>query len=484
MSIKQKFTLNHTLKNNIRSFYLDGHFFDCTLVSGTSTLQVHKIFLTNLSEWFEEKFLECSDSMKMTTLQITMDPQNLLFSFIDSIYKGKLVLNSENYAAYLKCAVYYKFNSIIQQIEDFIMKKIVFLDATKELCNFQLNEQLIRMKFNGKDSLRLILDEFTNATNKTKIYDILSATIFANILRISKYSDDEKVALIDEFVIYKKLEDSLSEQEKNHFASVINWHNQDAYLYLVHYDCIWVPSEISRNLYSKILSNRRMSVKGFENDVKKVVGSSSISNPLSWIAEINNSKGASQTPEVSIFEMFSTLGTHMFINPVEYNLLHVSASPHLGIQRPILRDYIPANVFSNNGRYYLSQAGSKSNLPYFQLSLNKKDKFVPSSITVASNESFPINTPPKANSVRKTLQKKAPKDICIDFANSDKSVAQINCCMKQGNNLSLDADKSIQININERIEINSVRITMTSPSESGYWNFRLSGLDMKGKFLP
>lgn len=472
--------LNHIPPNHIKQFFEDGLLLDCTLVSEDRTMKIHKIFLANLSEWFNDQFKSSQNASEITTINMPIDPDGMLFSFIKSIYLCRLILTPKNYAAYLKCAVYYRFNSIIGQITDYIQEKIPILKATQDLCNFKLDSQLLNLKIGGQASYKILFTTYKEANQnmKIKIFDIINPLVLAKMMDVSGLYDEEKVQIIDEYIKYRNI--TTDSNEKAALSASINWDQRDAYLLLSKYDCSWVPASISRDLYSKILTCRRRTVKAFAKDESTVKSTVSHFNVLSWLIAISGSSGGDNIKDVSVLRMCSTFGERITFNPAIFGIFNVECSPWIGIDHPTLKTFSPYNVFENNDKYYLSKSGSSINLPYFTWKLSKNELFAPTSLKISSYIEFKYHETAIKTSPQPPLVKQQPDNLKIEFLKSGNVVSTLEAHM--------DNDKQfLEVqNINstdKKFICDSVKISLASKTKAGWWTFRIRSLDMYGQFL-
>lgn len=470
------------IPNRFYSFLKDGKFSDVELVSSGKKFQSHKIFLTKESKWFGEYFRK---NAAVKSVSLPCDPEGKVFNFLESVYSGSLNVDTTNFACYMKCAEFYGFDIIYEKISDYVSRIVTkqnVLQVSTLLSKYKLDREASKYR-------ELLYFAFSNAKVKSTFYKCVTPVVFAEVLKwtnsnefiskaqgfkLKKLTNEEKVQIIDDYEAV--MHNVKTEEEKQALSSVIKWSQKDSYLFVVKYNCDWAPASVTRSLYSKALSMRRLTTKGFEKDTDKVQSVVSRWFPLSWFDSIGKTTGNSMTPVVNAIELITTFGGHQKFNPVKYMTIDVASSPSIGQGTKAEHMYSVDNIFADDENYFVSKEGSTKNPPFVSFSFGKNIVFSMKSIFVNSKLSF---TGPKTSTLvtPPVHMRNGPAQLDLEIGIGGAAPSQ--------KIAALDfKDSSTNKQFDKPVNLSSVKLAMTSPSTAGWWNLRIANVEVVGQFLP
>ena len=198
---------------------------------------------------------------------------------------------------------------------------------------------------------------------------------FCAVLQTKAYSsltEENKVSIISK---YAKFHEDFSEEEKEHFAEIIDFTSEKAYEYIIKYGCDWAPVRLTRSLYSKILDIRRKVASEFEEESKTASQEIPRLFLLQWMNNVVNCiDGSGDKKLMSMINGFG--GASKAFGAFKYGLLFEQAT------KPVQEGYEADNIFID-GKYYWG-GGTACRNPQFTLSFGSRTKVLIRKITVNS----------------------------------------------------------------------------------------------------
>ena len=440
--------------------------------SGKS-FSAHKIFLAQKSGWFLNYFKK---DPSVSSIQIEFDPDGKFFAFITSVYQNHFEIDQINFASFLKCAEYYSFTLEFKQISQYINSLIhrnTILQFSTALSKWDLNTECLQ-------NLSYLYDIFNNTKNKKIFYRSVSPTVFAAILK--KLPDSNKIyerfQFISEYV--RTNHKALTENDKVQLASVINWKDSKAYRLILEFDNDWIPDSIARNLFSQALNARRKTAKAFENDVQKAKGDNSRWFALSWLHSLSKGIPENATPVVDVFQCARLLGGNNEINPAKYMLFETLSSPFVGQGTNVEYMYSVNNIFtSDNDNYFLSKEGSAKQHPFISFSFGRNAKLLLKSLQVNSyaHRYQPRSLLYQQHSGRDFYIRRGPASLALETGVGGSAPSERVATLDFQDNHS-------DFTFPQPVLASSIKISMPLQSSAGWWNLRISNIEVQGQFLP
>eukprot|EP00033_Pygsuia_biforma_P003666 GCRY01004014.1.p1 GENE.GCRY01004014.1~~GCRY01004014.1.p1 ORF type:complete len:512 (+),score=148.00 GCRY01004014.1:245-1780(+) len=103
------------------TFFRESKYFcDLVLIAGSERFPCHKCILAAQSEWFHAMF---TNGMKESTQdEITLEVEsNVLRTFLDYLYSGKIIINSSNVFMVLESSAFFQISKLTEMCEDFLL---------------------------------------------------------------------------------------------------------------------------------------------------------------------------------------------------------------------------------------------------------------------------------------------------------------------------------------------------------------------------
>lgn len=368
-------------------------FIDCIFTSWNKPeIKAHRIVLSKHSTVFKQYFDKHPFSPSQIKMNIPFNTSDHSFAkIIHFFYNKSIELTKENIIIMLAHAVIYDIRTLQQIILDVIsdyvnkssvvnfMRQIISISISADACSkFPGIEQNYERYLYSIDFLANYIAINFTVDELYQTFDCFNPRILSMILKHSMIPSSVKVKIINDFV----KNSVITQQDMIFLTYIIDWEPPDSYLYLVKCDCNWVLPKVSRQLYSKIITQRRISAKSFETKINSLSDTQVVPNtenkaprkfqnwfPFAWITLVADSEGKTQTPEVELSEYIGTLGGLVkFFNPVSYYLLESLTSPPMHH-----KNFSDAYLFEDSPKYFLTCGnqpkfiGFKMRIPCFKL---------------------------------------------------------------------------------------------------------------------
>ena len=509
------FSISLQLKQNAQSFRADSKFIDCVIHSGDREFPSHRIFLAKFSQWFHDFFTEqskTSDSIsaKVIDIEIPLNTESCFGQVLDALYGKDLHISINNAPAILKIVTFYGISIMKDAVIKYIRETtetMTVLYYIKKFIEYELFDQaIILTPFIAKSIKRTI--KYPNETHVITMKDVLKnvtdGRIFAMILKDKKLkelsqseieaklerrkaksmekldkktfksmitpkydrniaflSQEQKVALIDEFVSHHEI----NQEERNALASVIDWARTDVCGYLLKYNCDWAPYNVQRNCIKKIIKKRRKNIKNFEDkcelhDVERKMISRVF--PLAYIPNIYYADDNGDEQNYDLVKRISLYGDNKEIDLLLYGIAKVE---HVG-------DVFNANneascVLRNDNSYFIGY-GNDETSPGVVISFDK--------LAAAKIKSLTIDTKIEKNGFGNSDNSKyylSPKSLIIEVTDVNGN--------KKSKAVEVPKSRVLEFQIDELSSIASIRsIKIMLDSESKVQILRIKHVTMNG----
>ena len=411
MISKQPSVISILLDDKSADFQKKTKFIDCIIHSGKETYKAHRIVLARYSKWFYDYFQQEEQKKSLGVNQaieidLPVNPQNQFVTILNAVYSNELSITRDVSPALLKISVFYGFNKFIEPIKNFIentTNEMTVLRYVRSFINYELYDESFLFTTLLAKAIRTIYEEpdSTLAITMKDLYDyITDGRVFAMILKNRKlcpitdeefaaklerrkkraeelkpsnsgqtsnlpikYNHERPLYLTDEQKVYEinkycQVHPPKTEEEKQALASVIDWNKEGYWQFMLNYDMDWLPANIARPIYKKILENRTPTIEAFDKDLNSLK-SDEVSHwfPFTWLSSIYNAKVNVTTPQHDIINFIATLGNSVEnFNP--YGIIDVKP---VGIQTSI--ELAPENILKNDDSYFSCLADINEKTP-------------------------------------------------------------------------------------------------------------------------
>lgn len=361
-------------KNNAKKLGKYESILDLKIVSGKyRPIKTYRILLAKFSTYFYNYFKEHPNDKEMS---VPVNPNNSLSIIISLLVNGEATISRKKLPSLAYTAYYYKFESPF-----FIFKDQILLDLTETSVLFYSSEfnklkfdyfaEYIANQFSGE-----ICKYFKGTSSMFTINDIFrssSCHVFSLLLRNEKVknelSTERKIQIIDKYVKFRDVE--LTNKEKAHLTSAINWNEPNIYEHFIKNDCDWVADDAAYNMAKSVLVIRKKIIDNFVKSMSAASGDISNLSLLTWLSAIQNTEVVDGTPTVDALEFVTTLGYH----DTSFEILrllnaYISTSP---ILNDIFSEKAP---FYPNSDYFLSHLPVGEQLPFYEIGFNESKLIV------------------------------------------------------------------------------------------------------------
>ena len=492
-------SINERLISQFDNFRKSSTFVDVVLRSNEEEYLAHRLYLAKYSKWFRNYFNNEEESGKKLSanerlyIDLEVNPNKAMKTILDAIYGGRLQLTIDNAPDLLKVTVFYEFDSLAHLIRDYIKATLypeTCLEYTKQLIQYDLIDD-------AKSLCNYIATHFVedifnpsipHQINKKKVFEMVTdGRVFAEILKNQvfqegykvkdsknqeatyKLTEEEIVEMIDQYVGDRVV----SSDEQAALASVINWSSDSSYKYLVHHRCDWVPPQISRSLYSRILDYRRDDVHTFETDSSSAAQTLSRWFPFSWIQYIADANPTKQTPVVYVNQFISTLGgCAQQFNPIEFGLINAELKDNEQYRGLLISpDFKTKNIVEDTVSCFAAYSnpnGPPSAILNYgkSVKIQSEELYIDPCVLVHENSNIPagLANQPKFQPV--------PESISVSTNNSKPTEVP----------LRKPDQESLPTIFPYNDTFNTISYTLVANNK--YQILRLNKVDIKGKFLP
>ena len=480
----KKISLKNYISNRFEEFRKLGNFIDCVLVYGDERICCHRHVLARYSGWFKNYFEEHNDEffgdgngIKQNYVQeilIPLNPNNVMKQIVDFLYKGHIHFTTELIVSYLYCADFYKISTLekIAQYQFNELKNVsheTTLFFAKRLIDYNLTSMYLQLAPIIATQLSNILKKQPTKLVKNDIFKSLNPKLFRKVLEepaVKDLSDYAKAQLIDEYVCEDM---KLTEEDKEDLASTINWDDKASYKILVSFDCDWVPSKISRNLYKQILDVRRHNIDILDKTTQQINNNSKDDHLFvnrwflfPWIHVIRYSKKCDSNPKINIVDFISRLGfLNHKIDAVGYGLFSTSSS------KPISSNYQSKYAFSDQD-YFLTALADE--LPYIAVDFGKHSRVSGTKLKLRCH-----------NKTEKGIERPYPNPFCVIGTLGNQETLHASSIEYK----NLQDDKKYKLlDINPEIPFQTLKVAQESSTEAGFNVLRVLDFEIVGRFLP
>lgn len=500
MSIK--YNINIRLPTKFQNFRKDFPVFDDCVIQMKSGKQFrcNRIFLAKNSKVFYKYFLDHPKTKNeflvdnVIVFEVSDIDDNSMEDFLNMLYHNYIKLTVYNIPKLLKIASSYQFTEITPILRSF------YLDAANDETLLYLAKEFIQ---NGLESeakclspliaTHLIRIEQHDATEKFKcddIYNALSPSIFSAVLiERNKLQSNKKIpsrqgtqlylynygpfsnevtsiCYIEDYVKLKGLK-TLTSQDKEDLASVIDWSNPISYIYLTEYPCDWLPAKYARPLISIILKKRVLRLRDLSKEIKKSSGTTSRWFLISSLRSIQ--KGGQYKEPLPAIELIRTLGGLVPpFDPVKYGLLNIKSS------KPLIRTNPPENSFIRDPHSYFISKTEGSTMPYIEFDLGPHISFKPKEFILDSRVRY-LDSQFSIKKSEYAKNKGLVEFVDVISSTKDNEETTINHCPIP----KPESNEGAHVNIPD---CSKMKFVLNGKTSSHYNIFRVSTLEVIGEF--
>lgn len=322
--------------------------------------------------------------------------------FVDLLYSNYIKMTVKNIPRLLKVAVNYEFTTIAELFRRFYLEAANDKTLLYFVSEFIENDLISDAKSLAPKIAQHLIQIERNDPNECftthDIYKALNPSVFATVL-IEKNNIENKIELdpnaqshtnnkphglylyepgppsqdikniryIEDFVKFKG---TLTNEDKEDLAKVVDWDSFLASKYLLQFPCDWLPGSYSRKTYQRIFLKRKRLLRELGKELKKCEEKQSRWYSMGWLRTISNIEQSHD--EVPIVEFIRTFGgiTKPF-DPVKYGLLEVESSA------PLIKINKPENAFIRNDDLYFMSRSRKEQPSYISFNLGPHVSFRP-----------------------------------------------------------------------------------------------------------
>lgn len=307
--------------------------------------------------------------------------------------------------------------------------------------------------------LALNFDNF----EKDMLLNSLTPKLLSETIKRAKFDNNKIMELVDRYYDLKNSKINIYELQ-----SLIKWdfpsdeNGEEPYTLFSKYKADWVNPAISRPLISRLLEQRRKTLKCFEKSVENVKGFCCNWYAFTWMSEIRESLGQEDIIEIDLMNFIGTLGgASNYFNPMFYQLVQPYCSASLQVPQ-YDRLLFDQEAICDQKKYFLSYPYIESTSPApFVGYLFSTQSFVPTILKV-----YFVDGKPKPTSLE-----------AIGYDESDNIVYQI-----QKSDIPIDA-KYVQIETRKRNPIKKIVVKQQGLNSAGSRIFRIKQLEVHGFFV-
>ena len=319
--------LNHTLFQHLTCSFQDFKekklFIDCNVCFEDQKYQCHRLVLSHFSSYFKNIFKDTGGiGIYDININKDMNPQGMLISVLDFFYSNQIEINDENVVALLSIAIRYgipKLKLIAMDYYKTIVSIKNVLQLSKKCVEYDVMEIV--------DLLIPIISKNFDHFNKDDLFNSLNPIILVKVLKsnyLVQMDDDDKLIIIDKF---NDLFPITERKDMELLATVCNWNDDNSYKFLGKHKCLWMPSNIIRPLYRKLMKSRRATSLQFSRRVKESDNEVSSWYPLTWVQSIINGDEYNNKFNVEAVSFLSSMGKKVKdINPILYGIVKCNSS--------------------------------------------------------------------------------------------------------------------------------------------------------------
>lgn len=325
----------------------NGLFIDCIFVKPDGAeIPCHRLVLARNSRFMRELF----DSRKgeaSLKIPVPFDIDNIFERVIECFYSDKMKFGQDLsvLTEFYALAKIYRCDFLETVLRDLIERTIskdTVLSLTRPFTRMSLDPEMVELYPTLEQSFREMEDSVeifskTIAENFetydiNEIYRSVTPRLLAATLKLLDYTSDQRVGIIDNFVKATSLPDM---DNRERLQKLIEWDLPESYLLFANHEADWVPPRISRNAISRLISNRRETLKAFQEAAKKDVSKSCVNwYAFSWLSHIRESRVVNVIGDIEITEFLGTLGGCCEeFNPMLYRLLTPYCSLALQVEQ-------------------------------------------------------------------------------------------------------------------------------------------------------
>ena len=334
-SISQKFS----------SFRDQNLFIDCvfTIPNSNETVKCHRIILSNFSPTFKKYFTNTTygESNKVVEIPFFIDAPTFK-SVIDFMYTNSIEITEKTMINIFASAYMLNIPKLQELVTNYVSQYLdsdQILEYTKPFLQFKISKEakaifpdLIDNYENLKEAsnifsksvarrfLKLKIDQICNSLTPYMMAHVLNEVVLTESdYAPSPTQEDYKLSIIDKYVGDSQLE----MEDREALTNVIKWDEEDSYLYFVHHKCDWVKPSVSRQMISKVISNRRNTVHHISEFVPTLQNEQHHHMGVySLFQLIVDSEGCVEIKETDLIKALGTLwGAVNQFNPSQFNLV-------------------------------------------------------------------------------------------------------------------------------------------------------------------
>lgn len=475
--------------NHFDDFRKAKQFNDCVLVSDTEErFPCQRLILAQVSGWFDRYFNEhpIKKIGDICEVQVPVNPDHILEKFIELIYTNYSEITISNLPLLLKMAVYYECPTLVRALKHFYLdatnddtvlhlaKKFIELDLIEDAKSLapSIAKHLKRIHNNETD-LRFSIDE---------LFQSLSPPVFASVINEDllkkvgpnerKFTDEDKVRYIDNFVLFNGREIT-DEEEKEALASPVDWKSPLAFQYLTRHQCDWLPARISRPLINRILNNRRLILNGLRRSMKKATDKVSRWYVYSWAQSCRNAITVRGEPRIDVINFIRTLGgITKPLDPVRYGFFHTFCTPG----KPLTEDFSPSNVVLDNDQLYFMAQKEGDKYPGVGIDLGQGSRFQPYQISLNTHV---LQRP--YTSTRPSNPKPYAKKFCFKIGlNQEECINSYTHCKNEIPPENEGKIKDLSVTVDEKCNV--FMFQLDGPQTNGGYMMRVVSIEVNGSF--
>jgi hypothetical protein len=348
-------------------------FVDLVLTSGSETYPAHRIYLASSCTWFATELSkpenalppDFSDPLK---LALPFNPEGRFGQFLEFLYTGKAVVPAAHLPELLAISLYYQATAYVEMFRFFLHQQADQPNLLARIAALDrlgiADEAAFSVPHLAEGLAKLLSGAADPPFQLSEVYAAIPPQLLAAILNHKQLAEFRKdstalISLLDDYyAVCVHAGRVLTQAQREALASTHNWADAEALVVnrslFAEHACEWLPAELSTELQSAVLKQRRATLANFQKEIGTIGPSVSQWYVAAWVRKLRSAQAARRRPHQDVIEFMSTIGGLVKpIDPHRYGFLKVE-----GFGNPLGALYSAEKIFEPD-RYFLALASPR-----------------------------------------------------------------------------------------------------------------------------